>query len=246
MTSTGNSTVVGLFQDERTARDVVDDLTRSGFSRDAIHFNASDYAGQAASGGSALTGRAPEVHGGGFMGWLKSIFGGDESYHEDMPRYAQAVEGGRHVVAVNTNDNRREEVVEIMNTHDAIDIDRHAAEQEFTTPGTSLGESSMPRGGARIYPRVVQKFSADVTGYDRDFRNHFQTRYGTSGDTYETYEPAYRYGCRIADDPRYQGQDWNTIEPSLRTDYSNRNPGGAWERVKDAVQYGWEKVSGRR
>jgi hypothetical protein len=31
-----------------------------------------------------------------------------------------------------------------------------------------------------------------------------------------------------------------------RRDWESRHPGSAWDKVKDSVQYAWEKVSGQR
>jgi hypothetical protein len=45
---------------------------------------------------------------------------------------------------------------------------------------------------------------------------------------YEIYAPAYQ------------------IETTLRTVYERNNPSSTWDSVKDAVRYGWEKVSGGR
>ncbi len=82
--------------------------------------------------------------------------------------------------------------------------------------------------------------------YRSDFRRHWQERYAKSGDAYETYEPAYEYGYRSASDERWRGRNWSEVESDLRSDYERRYPGSAWERMKDSVRYGWEKVTGRR
>ena len=42
------------------------------------------------------------------------------------------------------------------------------------------------------------------------------------------------------------GRNWSEVESDLRTDWERRNPGNAWDRLKDSVRYGWEKVTGRR
>ena len=39
---------------------------------------------------------------------------------------------------------------------------------------------------------------------------------------------------------------WSEVESDLRTDYERSYPNSAWERVKSAARYGWEKVTGRR
>jgi len=82
--------------------------------------------------------------------------------------------------------------------------------------------------------------------YTEDFRRDWQERYASSGETYETYEPAYNYGYRSASDDRYQGKNWSDVEDTLRTDYLRNNPNSTWDRAKGAVRYGWEKVTGKR
>lgn len=82
--------------------------------------------------------------------------------------------------------------------------------------------------------------------YSADFRRDWQERYGKSGESYETYEPAYSYGYRTASDPRYRGKSWSDVENDLRTDYERNNPNSSWDRMKGAVRYGWEKVTGKR
>lgn len=81
--------------------------------------------------------------------------------------------------------------------------------------------------------------------YEPDYRQDFQTRYGTTGGAYDDYAPAYRYGHTLASDPRYQGRDWSTIEPDARRDWERNYPGTTWDRFKMAVQHGWERVTGR-
>jgi len=80
---------------------------------------------------------------------------------------------------------------------------------------------------------------------NEDFRNHFTSHYGSSGGTYETYEPAYRYGYDTASDPRYGGKDFSQVESDLRSDYERRYPNSTWEKIKGSVRYGWDKVTGR-
>ena len=80
---------------------------------------------------------------------------------------------------------------------------------------------------------------------DTDFRKDFSSRYAASGGNYDDYAPAYRYGYDIANDPRYKGQDYSQIESQLRDDYGRRYPNSTWDRVKDSVRYGWDKVTGK-
>jgi uncharacterized protein (TIGR02271 family) len=80
---------------------------------------------------------------------------------------------------------------------------------------------------------------------DEDFRQDFTTRYGNTGQNYEAYSPAYRYGYEMAGDPRYQGRNFSEVESGLQTDYARRYPNSTWDKMKDSVRYGWEKVTGK-
>ncbi|MGI8746236.1 MAG: YsnF/AvaK domain-containing protein [Bryobacteraceae bacterium] len=176
MTNTSRDTIVGLFEDQRSAEAVVDELIQDGFSRDQVHLDSgANYGGEAASGGSGLTGRAPAQHHGGFTGWLHSLFSTDE-YAEDRGRYAEAIQRGSYVVAVDTEEGTRDQAVDIMNDHGAIDIDQHAAKHGYgaidRTAAASdqatgsipvvqeelqVGKRTVQRGGVRVYSRVIDQ-----------------------------------------------------------------------------------------
>jgi uncharacterized protein (TIGR02271 family) len=87
--------------------------------------------------------------------------------------------------------------------------------------------------------------ATDFNAYDTAFRNHYQTTYGTSGQSYDRYQPAYRYGYDLATNPQYSGRDWMEIEPEARRSWESRNQ-GTWESMKDAAQRAWDEVRGRR
>jgi hypothetical protein len=59
--------------------------------------------------------------------------------------------------------------------------------------------------------------------------------------SYEQCAPAYQYGSQLVSNQRYSGRDWNAIEGDVRRDWETRNP-GTWDRMKNAVRYGWERV----
>jgi len=82
-------------------------------------------------------------------------------------------------------------------------------------------------------------------GYDSDFRNHYQTAYSRTGGTYDRYQPAYRYGYTLATEDRYRGRSWSEVEPDARKAWNSQNQ-NSWEDFKDAVQYSWDKVRGKR
>lgn len=83
-----------------------------------------------------------------------------------------------------------------------------------------------------------------MTADDSDYRTHWQTAYGQSGSRYEDYDAAYRYGSTMAGSSSYQG-GWEDAEPGMRREWETNHPESAWDKVKDAVRYGAERVSGR-
>jgi uncharacterized protein (TIGR02271 family) len=79
-----------------------------------------------------------------------------------------------------------------------------------------------------------------------DFQNNFRTQYGSTGAAYPEYRGSYEYGYRMAGDPRYKGKKFEDIEQTLRTDYMRQNPNSSWDRMKGAIRYGWERMTGKR
>jgi len=88
--------------------------------------------------------------------------------------------------------------------------------------------------------------SSRLAGDDDEFRRHWQSTYGSSGGRYEDYDDAYRYGTTMAGSDRYKNYQWTDVEPQLRSDWESNHPGSAWDKVKDAVRYGAERVTGSR
>jgi uncharacterized protein (TIGR02271 family) len=84
----------------------------------------------------------------------------------------------------------------------------------------------------------------DFTTYSDDFRKHYVTAFGDRGAAYTDYEPAYRYGYELGTNERYRGRDWTALEADARRDWEARHP-SSWERFKDAIRYGWDKVRAR-
>ena len=81
---------------------------------------------------------------------------------------------------------------------------------------------------------------------DSYYRSHWSNSYGTSGDTYNDYDPAYRYGTQMRSDARYQGRSWDEVESDLHSDWDTRysnNGVSTWEKMKAAVRHGWDKVA---
>jgi uncharacterized protein (TIGR02271 family) len=88
--------------------------------------------------------------------------------------------------------------------------------------------------------------TATSADYDDDFRRDWNTRYATTGGSYDDYAPAYRYGSTLGADTRYKGRSWDEVESGARSDWQTKYPGSSWENFKAAVRHGWERVSGQR
>ena len=74
-----------------------------------------------------------------------------------------------------------------------------------------------------------------------EFRSHYDTTYASTGDSYDTYKPAYEYGYAAGN--QYRDRDYNSVQGDLRSDYESRyGDRGAWDKVKDAVQHGYNRA----
>lgn len=131
------------------------------------------------------------------------------------------------------------------------------------------GQRTVQRSGMRIYPRDVatganedslnilrgervdeldskaNQDSLNILRGDSDgdeyFRSHWEKTY--TGGTYQEYNPAYQYGESMAGSPAYRDKPWEHAEPELRTTWENTYPQSNWEKFKEAVRAGWDKVT---
>jgi uncharacterized protein (TIGR02271 family) len=141
-----------------------------------------------------------------------------------------------------------EQVIEVTETAEVPVIGKQARVTEEVVIGKEQStRTETVRDKVRRTDVNVEHLNTEDDIDDRSFRTDFQTRFGsTPGASYDDYAPAYRYGYKMAGDSRYRGRSWNEIEADLRTDYGRSYPDSNWERMKDAVRHGWEKMTGRR
>lgn len=96
---------------------------------------------------------------------------------------------------------------------------------------------------------IAGSASSNRMGDDDYYRNHFTSTYGNTGDTYDTYQPAYSYGTQMRQSEMYRNRPWDEVEPELRSNWETRNTGSTgkagstWEHIKAAVRHGWDKVT---
>jgi stress response protein YsnF len=149
----------------------------------------------------------------------------------------------------------REQVTEVQEFAEEPVIAKQARVVEEIRVGKDVSERTENIGGTVRNTEVkVEQIpgsrkgvsdTVPVTSDDSDFRSDYQQRYAAAGGAYDTYLPAYQYGHTMASDPRYQGRSFEESEADLRADYGRRYPTGTWERMKDAVRFGWERVTGK-
>jgi len=76
------------------------------------------------------------------------------------------------------------------------------------------------------------------------YRQRWQQRMGASGGRWEDYEPGYRYGYELRNQPEYRGRQWADVEPQAERDWTQRNPSTPWARVRDSIRETWDNASG--
>lgn len=158
--------------------------------------------------------------------------------------------------------NRPAEASDIRGEDQVIEVQEYAEEPVVTKQARVVEEVRVGKDATERTETVrdtvrrtevnvenLKEANAGRSGYaedvNTDFRRHFETNYASTGARYDTYAPGYRYGYEMANDPRYRGKDFSAVESDLRTDYGRRYPDSAWERMKDSIRYGWDKVTGK-
>ncbi len=98
---------------------------------------------------------------------------------------------------------------------------------------------------------TVRRMEVEVDEHYDRFRGGFQEHFSqtNTGGTrrWEDAEDNYRFGYAAARDQRYAGRQFEDVEADLRRDYEARagSGGGAWERLREEVREGWNRVRGR-
>ena len=78
--------------------------------------------------------------------------------------------------------------------------------------------------------------------HDADYRTHWQKAFHMEG-RYEEFEPAYRYGAELRNNDAFKGyHHWNEVEPEARRDWESDQSRSPWEKAKEAVRHGWERI----
>jgi uncharacterized protein (TIGR02271 family) len=142
----------------------------------------------------------------------------------------------------------KDRTIEVKETAEQAVVAKTARVVEEVLVGKTASERTEQISDTVRETRVdvdTDALGSESSGLDRDdeFRRDFQTRYASTGERYEDYEPAYRYGHSLSSDERYRGRMWDEVEPEFRRDWESRYPDSAWERFKAAVRHGWERMT---
>jgi uncharacterized protein (TIGR02271 family) len=191
----------------------------------------------------------------------------------DVPVTREEVVVERHPVAPRPSDRPlgesqtievpvREERVELEKqpvVYEEVEVGKQQVQDTERVSGTIRREQAHLEREGDVTVREAGRAAAGGDTWDTvspTYRQAWQRKYGTSGGRWEEYEPGYRYGYEMANDPRYRGREWSETEPGLRSDYEDwarRNhytyEPSAWDRTKENVRVAWEsaraKVGGR-
>lgn len=120
-----------------------------------------------------------------------------------------------------------------------VEVGREVTERTETVSDT------VRRTDVEVESLGTQQTSGATLATDDEFRQHWQSAYGSSGGRYEDYSSAYRYGANLAGQKQYQGYRWDEVEPQVKSDWEATHAGSPWERTRQAVRYGWEKMTSR-
>jgi uncharacterized protein (TIGR02271 family) len=138
----------------------------------------------------------------------------------------------------------KDRTIEVRETSEQAVVQKTARVVEEVRVGKTVEQrTEQVRDTVRSTEVEVENLAGGRRFDSDDYRRDWQSNYASLGGAYEDYEPAYRYGYALRDDPRYASRDWSAIEPDVRRDWETRYPGSTWERMKAAVRRGWDRVT---
>jgi len=83
--------------------------------------------------------------------------------------------------------------------------------------------------------------AVNPTVEDAYWRDNYSKRpYVTAGSTYDTYQPAYRYGWESYG--RYKGKKFDDVEPELSRSWDSNKNKLSWDRAREATRDAWHRV----
>lgn len=101
-------------------------------------------------------------------------------------------------------------------------------------------ETETVRDTARRTDVEVENLGQDWQNNQKQYQEHFRSHFGSSGQDFSYYQPAYQYGNQLRSNFNYQGKGWNAVEANARRDWERSGQQGRWEDFRDAIRYGFD------
>lgn len=242
-------TVIALYDRSQEALKAAAALKARGFEPAAVHVTRDGKTADDEVISPALTIESGPMT--GLLHRLSVLFGVEEPH---LAHYEEAVRRGGSVVQVDAADEAEASAArDTLLANGAVNIEDRVEEWQRAGWRSSGADAPAPGSlravvyrqevsiqGVRVYGHVVAMAFEDLSD---DFRSDHRARHASQGSTYEDFDPAYRYGHAMASDSRYQGRDWDEIEPEARAEWDRRQPQSGWERFKTAVQHAWMRAT---
>ena len=117
--------------------------------------------------------------------------------------------------------------------------------------GAAIGSAAGPLG--TVAGAVVCGLAGGIAGHkiaemidpgveDEYWRTSYSGRPYAAGQTYEAWQPAYRYGWESY--PQYAGRKWDEVEDDLGRGWEKTKDAGrmSWAKAKDATRDAWHRI----
>jgi hypothetical protein len=191
---------------------------------------------------AALAGAGIGAAAGGLLGSLVEL----GVPHSEAGYFAEGLRRGGTLLVVRCNDDEVDRVERILNRNGAQDIDEHA--EEWRKSGWTGFDPNSEGSPTALKTRTVRVYDPDRSDVpdpsDEEYRRHFEATFKAERNRYNDYSAAYRFGATVGKNPRYQAFEWDEIESDLREVWEQNQP-GTWDKLNDAVRFGWDHVRGR-
>jgi hypothetical protein len=199
---------------------------------------ASALAGLVGAGAGAIAGGAA----GSLLGALIDLGIPEEVAHE----FAEGLRRGGHLVILSTSQEMSAQAVEILDHHGAVNIKERSQQWRESGWKGTFQENAGPHPGdatKETFPPDYHRSELstdydDFRAYEASFRNHFNNSTDRGSYSFDDYEPAYRYGYSLANDPRYRDWAWEDVEAEAHQHWEDQYP-NTWDRFKHAVRHAW-------
>jgi hypothetical protein len=191
---------------------------------------------------------------GGAVGGLVGALAGMGIPEYEAKRYEGRIRDGGILLSVHSDNSewtkRAKDLLEETGAEDVSSAGERSADYGSSDRPVPRSQSRSTQPDPRNYPTssaapLGRGVSSPVgeLDFEDQFREDFNSRYYRQGQgmVYEDYAPAYRFGAACAANPRWANRDWSIVETDLRRDWDQRGE-GAWDRFRDAIRYGWERV----